>query len=76
VTLREMREAADAEAWRIKTTQEMLVRVGDRKAPDPQQMEKSEAFFGIVRLIDRIVNDDVILERLHATPRDHEMPDE
>lgn len=62
-TLREMRATAEREAERIESTQKRLVETGGRAAPDHGELSRAQAFAAIVRLIDCIYTDDVMLER-------------
>ena len=63
-TLDRMRDAAFAEVSRIETMQMCRLNWGDISEPMLCQMQKRDDFFGMVRLIDRIMSDETILERL------------
>ena len=63
-TLFRMRDAAMAEASRIESVQDMLVREGARRSADEDQMRRRDDFDGIVRLIDLILGDRELQERL------------
>lgn len=68
ITLREMREAAEGEAYRHRTHQDVMVRlareVGPPFAANPREYALAEALEAIVRLIDLIKSDPVMLDRL------------
>lgn len=63
-TFDRMSAAAAAEAGRIEIVQDALVLDGLRTAPDPQQLALRDDFDGIVRMIELIKNDRLIVERL------------
>ncbi|WP_296741405.1 hypothetical protein [Mesorhizobium sp.] len=63
-TLWRMRMAAADEATRIEIAQDARVQSGLIREPLPDQVAKRDDFAGIVRLIDAIMADTVILERL------------
>lgn len=63
-TLARMQRAAMLEAERIEISQDGRVREGMLKEPMPAQVELRDDFAGIVRLIDIIMSDQVLLERL------------
>lgn len=63
-TFDRMSAAAAAEAGRIETVQATLVESGIRTEPDAGQLALRDDFDGIVRLIELIKNDKLILERL------------
>lgn len=68
-TLFRMQRAAQLEAERIEIGQDGRVRAGDLTAPMPDQIERRDDFAGIVRLIDTIMSDQVILDRLQERMR-------
>ena len=51
-TLHEMIDVCHDEALRIETTQEILVRGGSRRAPDPQMVRRMEIFQATVRFLE------------------------
>ncbi|HYD66112.1 hypothetical protein [Azospirillum sp.] len=59
-----MQLAALSEAERIEISQDGRVKLGMLKEPMPDQVSLRDDFAGIVRLIDLIQSDAVILERL------------
>jgi hypothetical protein len=63
-TLNRMQQTALIEMERIEITQDHWLSVGRIKAPVPEQLERRDDFAGIVRLIDAIMSDQVLLERL------------
>lgn len=63
-TLDRMQRTALREAERIEIGQDARVRDGLLKEPMPHQVELRDDFMGIVRLIDRIMSDKAVLERL------------
>lgn len=63
-TFDRMRDAARAEASRIEGAEMVRLMAGERRTPYQCQMRKRDDFVGIVRLIDMITADPVILERL------------
>ncbi len=63
-TLWRMRMAAADEACRIEISQNARIAAGLIDAPMPEQMAKRDDFEGIVRLLDRIIADAGLLERL------------
>src|ERR1700722_16563366 len=63
-TLYRMQLAAFNEAERIEISQDGRVRTGMLKAPMPSQVLLRDDFAGIVRLLDAIMSDQVLLERL------------
>jgi hypothetical protein len=63
-TLARMQRAAMIEAERIEISQDGRVREKMLKEPMPHQVELRDDFAGIVRLIDLIMSDQVLLERL------------
>lgn len=63
-TLARMQRTAMLEAERIEISQDHWVCEGRLKEPDPQQLERRDDYAGIVRLIDLITSDQVLLERL------------
>jgi len=68
VTLREMRERIADEAYRYRAHQDMMVRlvaeVGKPFAENPEEYAIAEAFESAARVIDWILRDDVVLQRL------------
>lgn len=68
-TLDRMARAAQLEAERLEITQDFWVREGRLKEPMPNKVNLRDDFAGIVRLIDLIQSDKVILERLAAAGR-------
>lgn len=63
-TLYRMQRAAMIEAERIEISQDGRVRDGMLKEPMPEQVEKRDDFAGIVRLIDAIMSDQLLMDRL------------
>lgn len=63
-TLYRMQLAALNEAERIEISQDGRVREGLLKTPRPDQIALRDDFAGIVRLIDAIMSDQTILDRL------------
>lgn len=63
-TLDRMQLTAFEEMERIQIMQDALVREGMRSEPDAGQVRKRDDFAGIVRLIDMINSDAVMLDRL------------
>lgn len=63
-TLFRMQRAAMTEAERIEISQDGRVREKMLKEPMPDQVELRDDFAGIVRLIDVIMTDQVLLARL------------
>lgn len=63
-SLNRMQQAALIEMERIEITQDYWVREGARKEPLPELVARRDDFAGIVRLIDAITSDQVLLERL------------
>jgi hypothetical protein len=63
-TLARMQRAASIEAERIEISQDGRVREKMIAEPMPEQVEKRDDFAGLVRLIDIIMSDQVLLERL------------
>jgi len=68
-TLARMQVAAHNEAQRIEISQDGWVKLGTLKEPMSDQVRLRDDFAGIVRLIDLIESDAVILERLEAARR-------
>jgi hypothetical protein len=63
-TLFRMQRTAMLEAERIEISQDGRVREGMLDAPMPHQVEKRDDFAGIVRLIDLLMSDQALLDRL------------
>ncbi len=63
-TLDRMQLAAHNEAERIEISQDGRVSCGMQKEPRPDQVLLRDDFAGIVRLLDTIKSDKVILDRL------------
>lgn len=63
-TLARMPRSACLEAERIEISQDGRVASGMQLEPMPEQVEKRDDFAGIVRLIDKIMSDAQLLERL------------
>jgi hypothetical protein len=63
-TLFRMQQTAQLAAETIEISQDALVRAGDLKEPMPEQVRKRDDFIGIVRLIDAILSDKVVIDRL------------
>lgn len=70
-TLSRMQHTAELEAERIEIVQDFWVRDGRIKEPMADQVARRDDFAGIVRLIDLIQSDQVILDRLEQ--RRHDM---
>jgi hypothetical protein len=68
-TLFRMQRTAQLEVERIEISQDGRVRNGDLKEPMPDQVEKRDDFVGVVRLIDAIMSDQVLLDRLQERMR-------
>lgn len=73
-TLDRMARAAQIEAERLEITQDFWVRDGRLKEPTPDKVALRDDFAGIVRLIDLIQSDKVILDRLAAASRRTDAP--
>jgi len=65
-TLERMQLTALEEMERIEIVQDFWVKDGARQSPDPGQVRKRDDFAGIVRLIDIINSDTVMLDRLKS----------
>jgi hypothetical protein len=63
-TLARMQRTAMLEAERIEISQDHWVREGRIEQPLPHMVEDRDDYAGIVRLIDLIMSDQVLLERL------------
>jgi hypothetical protein len=63
-TLNRMQQTALIEMERIEITQDHWVREGRINAPISEQLARRDDFAGIVRLIDAIMSDQVLMERL------------
>ncbi len=63
-TLWRMLKTAADEAERIEISQDGRIRAGLIKEYMPEQVAKRDDFAGIVRLIDKIMSDAELLERL------------
>lgn len=63
-TLVRMQQTALEEMERIQIVQDYWVRDGAQQSPNPGQLLKRDDFAGIVRLIDIIQTDAVMLDRL------------
>jgi len=63
-TLFRMQRTAQLEAERIEISQDARVQGGLIKQPMPEQIEKRDDFAGMVRLIDAIMSDQLIMDRL------------
>jgi hypothetical protein len=63
-TLARMQRTAMLEAERIEISQDHWIREGRIKEPMPQMVETRDDYAGIVRLIDLIMSDQVLLDRL------------
>lgn len=63
-TLDRMRAAAADEATRIEITQDAMVAAGTIKEPSAAAIARRDDFAGVVRLIDLITSDAILLERL------------
>jgi hypothetical protein len=66
-TLARMQRAAMIEAERIEISQDGRVREKMLKEPMPHQVELRDDFAGIVRLIDAIMSDQLLLDRLKSS---------
>lgn len=69
-TLDRMQHTAELEAERIEIVQDYWVREGTIKEPQPDQVARRDDFVGIVRLIDLIQSDQVVLDRLDKRKQD------
>ncbi|MCP1832813.1 hypothetical protein [Bradyrhizobium sp. USDA 4545] len=69
-TLARMQHTAELEAERIEIVQDYWVREGRIAEPAPDQVARRDDFAGIVRLIDLIQSDQVILDRLEKRKQD------
>lgn len=63
-TLFRMQLAAFNEAQRIEISQDGYVKLGMQKAPRPDQVALRDDFAGIVRMIDAIMSDQDLMDRL------------
>jgi hypothetical protein len=63
-TLSRMHRAAFLEAERIEIGQDARVQAGLIKAPLQEMVERRDDFAGLVRLIDLIYTDQILLERV------------
>ena len=63
-TLARMQRAASIEAERIEISQDARVREKMLDEPMPERVERRDDFAGIVRLIDILMSDQDLLERL------------
>ena len=63
-TFDRMRDAAYIEARKIESGQVARMVVGWLTAPMPSQMKLRDDFLGLTRLMDRIIADPVIMDRL------------
>jgi hypothetical protein len=59
-----MQRTAQLEAERIEISQDARVHAGLLKTPMPDQVELRDDFAGVVRLIDIIMSDQLLLDRL------------
>lgn len=59
-----MQQTAQLAAETIEIAQDARVRAVDLKEPMPEQVRKRDDFIGIVRLIDAILSDKVVIDRL------------
>lgn len=63
-TLDRMRDAAFAEVSRIESSQLTRLSAGLIAEPTAEQLVKRDDFFGLVQLLDLILSDQVLLDRL------------
>lgn len=63
-TLARMQRATMLEAERIEISQDFWVREGRLTEPQPHMVERRDDYAGVVRLIDIIMSDKVLLDRL------------
>ena len=63
-TLDRMRDAAFAEVSRIESSQLARIVSGLLEKPMPEQLKKRDDLFGVVQLIDLILSDQVLLDRI------------
>lgn len=63
-TLSRMHRTALLEAERLEIGEDGRVALGMVREPRPEIVERRDDFAGIVRLIDRIMSDSTLLERL------------
>jgi hypothetical protein len=63
-TLHRMQQTAQAAAENIEFAQDARVNAGDIKEPMPDQVRKRDDFMGVVRLIDAIMSDKEVIDRL------------
>lgn len=63
-TLFRMQQTAQLAAETIEIAQDARVRAGELKEPLSDQVKKRDDFIGIVRLIDAILSDKVVIDRL------------
>jgi len=68
-TLDRMRDAAFAEASRVESSQLTLLAAGLIDVPMPSQIQKRDDLFGVVQLIDLILSDHVLLDRIKERRR-------
>ncbi|MES5483594.1 hypothetical protein QMZ05_12620 [Bradyrhizobium sp. INPA03-11B] len=69
-TLARMQHTAELEVSRIEIVQDYWVREGRIAEAMPEQVARRDDFAGIVRLIDLIQSDQVILDRLEKRKQD------
>jgi hypothetical protein len=65
-TLARMQRTAMIEAERIEISQDHWVREDRIKEPEPRMVEMRDDYAGVVRLIDIIMSDQLVLDRLQA----------
>lgn len=63
-TLERMRATAEAEQRRIEVVQDALVAGKMLKAPHPEIVARRDDFAGMVRLIDKILSNQILFEQL------------
>lgn len=63
-TLFRMQQTAQLAAETIEIAQDARVRAGEIEEPLSDQVKKRDDFVGIVRLIDAILSDKVVIDRL------------
>lgn len=68
-TLDRMRDAAFAELSRVESSQLTRMVAGLIAAPMAEQMQKRDDLFGVVQLIDLILSDQVLLDRIKERRR-------
>lgn len=69
VTFQQIRNAAHAEAARVKVTQAEMIRTGDRAIPHADMLQMIEIWDKCALVMDIIIGDDTIKSRMLAALR-------